>query len=268
MRKITKFILVLLIISIVSAVSSYAATNYAISATKISYSDNSNLGVDNVQAAIDGTCTKFSNQLVNLKKEVINEMYPKGSIYITSELKTSDAVAEKLGGTWEKYAQGRTLIGEGTGSDSNGLVKTFINNTTGGEYSHKLTISEIPSHSHEYTPSGNVSSTFKGITTTTDIAKASMDLNAIMAASTSENFMMITGGEWSYGYAINYSNIGFYKKDTSLFPGANHYHNFTPSGTVSSTFSGNNSVTKNVGNSNEFNVENPYIVVYIYRRIA
>ncbi len=58
-----KLIFILLIMMVISILSSQAATNYAISANNISYSDNSNLGVTNVQAAVDGTCVKFNNQL-------------------------------------------------------------------------------------------------------------------------------------------------------------------------------------------------------------
>ena len=36
-----------------------------------------------------------------------------------------EKVQSKFGGIWEKYSQGRTIIGEGTGTDSNGLVQTF-----------------------------------------------------------------------------------------------------------------------------------------------
>ena len=89
------------------------------------------------------------SQLYNIKKEVINEIYPVGSIYMSTEDDTIEKVQSKFGGTWEKYAQGRTIIGEGTGTDSNGLVQTFTNGSTGGEYTHKLTISEMPSHSHD-----------------------------------------------------------------------------------------------------------------------
>ena len=83
-KTIITIIVTAMITGIISIYGAYAATSYAISASKIGYADNSSLGADNVQAAIDGTCTKFSNQLTNLKKDVINEMYPKGSIYITT----------------------------------------------------------------------------------------------------------------------------------------------------------------------------------------
>ena len=68
MKKTIMIIIVTAMITgIISIYGAYAATTYAVSATKISYSDNSNLGVDNVQAAIDGTCTKFNEQLTELR---------------------------------------------------------------------------------------------------------------------------------------------------------------------------------------------------------
>ena len=99
---------------------------------------------------LKATINGMQNQIDNIKGEVINEIYPVGSIYMSTTDDTKEKVQEKFGGTWEKYAQGRTLIGEGTGTDSNGLVQTFTNNSTGGEYTHKLTISEMPSHTHPH----------------------------------------------------------------------------------------------------------------------
>lgn len=74
MNKITKIVIFLLITSIVSATSSYTATNYAISANSVGYSDNSNLGADNVQAAIDGTCSKVDTRLGNIEKSKQNTL--------------------------------------------------------------------------------------------------------------------------------------------------------------------------------------------------
>ena len=99
-------------------------------------------------AELKTTITSMQNQINNIKGEVINEIYPVGSIYMSTEDDTIEKVQNKFGGTWEKYAQGRTLIGEGTGTDSNGLVQTYTNGSTGGEYTHTLNISEMPSHTH------------------------------------------------------------------------------------------------------------------------
>ena len=98
------------------------------------------------------TITSMQNQIDNIKGEVINEIYPVGSIYMSTEDDTVEKVQDKFGGTWEKYSQGRTLIGEGTGTDSNGLIQTFTNGSMGGEYTHTLNISEMPSHTHTQNP--------------------------------------------------------------------------------------------------------------------
>lgn len=84
----------------------------------------------------------------NLKKEILNETYPVGSIYMSTEDDTIEKVQNKFGGTWVRYAEGRTLIGVGTGTDDNKSSKNFLINTTGGEYSHKLSIAELASHYH------------------------------------------------------------------------------------------------------------------------
>lgn len=71
---------------------------------------------------------------------------------MSTEDDTIEKVQSKFGGIWEKYSQGRTIIGEGTGTDSNGLVQTFTNGSMGGEYTHTLNISEMPSHTHTQNP--------------------------------------------------------------------------------------------------------------------
>ena len=98
------------------------------------------------------TITSMQNQIDNIKGEVINEIYPVGSIYMSTKDDTVENVQDKFGGKWEVYAGGRTIIGVGTGTDINGLVQTFTNGSTGGEYTHTLNISEMPSHTHTQNP--------------------------------------------------------------------------------------------------------------------
>lgn len=75
-----------------------------------------------------------------LKKKVMNDVYPVGSIYITvSDMNPSQV----FGGTWEAFAQGKTLIGVNSeDKDFNTAEKT------GGEKEHTLTVQEMPSHYH------------------------------------------------------------------------------------------------------------------------
>lgn len=129
MKKSMKIPLLMAIVTCIISISgSYAATNYAISASKVGYTDNYNLGATDVQAAIDGTCTKFSNQLTELKKS----MYPVGSIYFSATLSTTDEVSELLGGKWEIYGKGKTLIGV----DSSDNDYKNVNKTGGSKSTH------------------------------------------------------------------------------------------------------------------------------------
>lgn len=76
-----------------------------------------------------------------------HEIYVVGDIYITT---TPISPAVRFGyGTWERFAKGLTLVGF---SDS-GLTPNWTRSigSVYGEYTHTLTISEIPEHKHRYT---------------------------------------------------------------------------------------------------------------------
>lgn len=51
-------------------------------------------------------------------------------------------------GTWSAFAQGRTLMGAGTGVDSNSVERSFAGGSSGGEYIHTLSVAELPQHVH------------------------------------------------------------------------------------------------------------------------
>ena len=67
------------------------------------------------------------NKLVNSIKSA---MYPVGSVYITYN---NNNPGNFLGGTWERFGQGRTLVGEGTGNDGSTSM-SFTSNSTDGKY--------------------------------------------------------------------------------------------------------------------------------------
>jgi len=54
-------------------------------------------------------------------------------------------------GTWAPFGQGRVILGAGTGTDINGNQRSFSAGSTGGEYVHSISTSELPEHSHTYT---------------------------------------------------------------------------------------------------------------------
>ena len=76
------------------------------------------------------------NKLVNSIKSA---MYPVGSVYITYNNVNPGTF---LGGTWERFGQGRTLVGEGTGNDGSTSM-SFTANSTGGLYNHSMVRDDI-----------------------------------------------------------------------------------------------------------------------------
>lgn len=79
----------------------------------------------------------FDDQTKNISS-VLDAVWPVGSIYISVDATNP---GEKLGGTWEVFAQGQMLLGF---SDTHDI------GTSGGEETHTLTRSEVPSHYHGF----------------------------------------------------------------------------------------------------------------------
>ncbi|MDD6387624.1 MAG: DUF859 family phage minor structural protein [Bacilli bacterium] len=101
-----------------------------------------------LESALNIECKNLNvngDLLIN-EHPLLDLVYPVGSIYLsTSDLNPSTF----FGGLWEQIAQGKTLIGVGTGTDINEVSKTFAVGDTGGEYEHTLTIDEMPNHQHD-----------------------------------------------------------------------------------------------------------------------
>ena len=96
---------------------------------------------------------KLSNYTTEKKvREILDAMYPVGSVYITAD---KNNPGNFIGGTWEQFGQGRTLIGEGTGNDGSTSM-SFTSLSTGGEYAHQLNVDELAPHDHAF-PDGTTS---------------------------------------------------------------------------------------------------------------
>lgn len=76
---------------------------------------------------------------------ILRRAFPVGAIYITYN---NNNPGNFLGGTWVQFGKGQTLIGQGQFTDKNKTTYTFAEGETGGEYKHKLTVAEMPSHNH------------------------------------------------------------------------------------------------------------------------
>ena len=276
MRKIIiTIIFTTIITSVLSLSFSYAATNYAISASKIGYTDNSSLGATDVQAAIDGTCTSFSKKLDELKKS----MYPVGSIYISTKLSTTTAVAAAIGGTWQVFGNGKVL-----------RSSTGTSEQTGGSSDVTLTTANLPSHTHTVTATGTVSSTFKGtaVTSGNNSKTPTASFTGTKGTTSSDGghthwFSLVSsegpaGSGWFYaslgpGTAYETTSSGehthsFTPSGTVTLSNTTHTHSVTAAGTVSSTFAGTAATTTATGSGTKFSTIDPYITVYMYKRTA
>lgn len=123
-------------------------------------------------------------------------MYPVGSIYWTGKAPNDGGDPNVLfGGTWVQI-KGKFVWAKGDGDTLN---------ATGGEKTHTLTTSEIPSHNHSFTPAGSISVT------------------------TNPTF---TGSEHSH----TYTPAGSVSVTTNpTFTGSEHSHTYTPAGSISIT---------------------------------
>ena len=208
-------ILGMLISGVMFGTGAYAAT-IIISADKVGYTDNSSLGATNVQAAIDGTCTKFNTQLTNLKGNIVDTMWPVGSIYTSETDSTATAVQNRFKAfgkdtTWVAYGAGKVLVGSGTGTDSNGKTQAFSvanNNKNLGEYTHKLTVSEMPSHTHS-------SNYFLIYTSNSYAALETAVANGVPDRAgwvSGNNVLNSTGGSGAHNNIQPYTTVYMYKR--------------------------------------------------------
>ena len=256
---------------IISTSLSYALAQTLVKSEDVYFDKTSSgLAVNNVQAAIDGTCTKFSNELTNF----LNKIYPVGTIY-TSTASTNPS--SFLGGTWEAYGKGQTLVGiDGNQTEFNTVGKTggakSVSYTPSGSIgSTGLTISQIPSHSH------NISHTH-----TTPQTAAYHSLTAESAGDHSHNFNVYTGGTWTHGaQAVWVVNTVSGAGNFNFVSGA---HTHSIAGTVTVPSMTTNSISTSTsgsagkgttsdghthsftGTATTINNLQPYVTVYMWRR--
>lgn len=109
---------------------------------------------DKGDTPIKGTDYFTNSDIVAIKKDLVNTMYPVGAVIIT--MTSTNPGDTAIGGTWEQISQGRFLIGVGSPKENTETAFGDLNNNgyafhsggMGGQYTHQLTVDEIPSHKH------------------------------------------------------------------------------------------------------------------------
>ena len=75
--------------------------------------------------------------------DVLNYLYPVGSIYMSATMSTVAQVEAAFGGTWVAWGAGRVPVGVDPNDTSFDTVEE-----TGGEKTHLLSTNEMPRHVH------------------------------------------------------------------------------------------------------------------------
>lgn len=178
------------------------------------FTETSN-GLDITANNIEANCITSKNDKFNLDSEgnltvnsltisdsnnnslsfeaIFNRIYPVGSIYIsTNDINPSTLFT----GTWEKI-ENRFLLASGS---------SYQLGSTGGEATHKLTINELPSHTHNAS-AGQFISTSPNVTPGTLMSFDSGQYKRYSMNSTSS-----TGGNKAHNNMPPYLVVSIYKR--------------------------------------------------------
>ena len=103
-------------------------------------------------AELEKIVSDNKSELENKINSNFDKTYPVGSIYISTSGTNPSTI---YGGTWERYGQGKTLVGLNESETEFSTV-----NKIGGEKTHTLTVNEMPSHNHDFRYSTDNAVTF------------------------------------------------------------------------------------------------------------
>ena len=252
-KKDVKLLIIIVFTFTLGIVTSGLTISYAaetLSSKNIHY-DNTNSGGSstNVAGAIDELYATADDQDI-LKKEIIDTIYPVGSVYITTTESKVDDVVARFGGTWERYATDTTLVGYKEGTNTI--------NATGGSKTVTLSNTNLPNHTHT-TSSKNVTNW-----TATENGAHNHGIGVM-----SDGKLVGMNIDWPGGAGIT-NRIGWsdseimYGRVNAGFTQTTGSHGHTVTGTIPSLTT--NSCTN--CSSSPINIQNPYVVVYMYKRTS
>ena len=127
----------------VTAVASKTCT--VPSNTYIVYLDNEKTIKEYTNEELTELVDQLKSTVSSLKQEVINDIYPVGSIYMSMENTNPSTL---FGGTWESIESGRMLQSTSTVSGTIGGQTSISYTPSGSVNGHQLTVNEMPSHAH------------------------------------------------------------------------------------------------------------------------
>ncbi len=258
---------------IFGSVGAYAGSNFYANGISVNAPTGSNLGSDaTLQNSLDELYS-IADKYDELNKKInalennslsLDKIYPVGSIYISTNITTASDISKKFGGTWEAYGTGKTLVGVDTSNTNFNAVSK-----TGGSSTTTLTTSNLPSHNHSIPAlSGTAAATGSGYKIGYTSASRTTSTNGNhthnvpygnVVAGAGGGLVAGLGGTAPYnsGVAGNHTHTVPDYYANSISGVANHSHSVTT----------NSSTTGSTGSGTAFSVQNPYITVYMYKRV-
>ena len=189
-------------------------------------------------------------------KNLTDTIYPVGSLYWSSK---STNPASLFGGTWVQIKD-RFVLACGDTYTSSGA--------TGGASSVTLSVSNMPSHNHSFTPSGSVSSSgslFSGL------GGGYQDIALALGRSDGQITVVAGYNESSSKGYVSRNTSGYnFVSVSSSFTGSAGKTGGASGDTASATptFAGNKGTTESNGSGSAFNILPPYVVKYCWERTA
>lgn len=224
----------------------------------------------------------------SLTTSILNKAYPVGSIFITT---TAENPSTLIGGTWERYGEGRVLMGVGTAEDAEGYSRTIaagegsgywkirnVQHTHTFNHTHSDTFSVASGGSHSHTMNHTHGDNFSIASAGAHTHKIGADRDAANGSYCDSVHSGSSGAQYVRGYtSSNGAHTHTLSGSVSTYSGSTSSagsHSHTISGSVS-TYNGSTSsagvtatsTSSGISSSNNYNLP-PYIGVYVWRRTA
>lgn len=215
---------------------------------------------------------KLESKIDELIETRLDRMYPIGSIYETTTYSTALEVTNALGGGWEAYGAGKTLVSfDSEDNDFNVVGKTGGTNIT------SLTTANLPNHTHSIPALTGTAASAGSHTHTRGTMNISGSFNVRgMSADPYDtitwagNIFSTKVAEWSGSHGViptTMANPAHY--NILNFNAANNWTGATSSaGAHTHTITTTANTSGSVGSATPFTNLQPYITVYRYQRIA
>ena len=210
-----------------------------------------------IEEDLENIKEKIKEIKTNVQKlSVLDYKYPVGSIYISISQENPSNI---LGGSWESYAKGRTLIGV---SDNDEV------NQTGGNSKITLIEENLPNHTHEITFENNSYNNNLTPSITTSTSGSHNHYISVKKSGDEAKGYGLTGAPYSFGFGGRVIVYSPYTITYTNSLASNHTHSITNTNAsiIETKFVGVETESETVGSNSQINIQNPYITVYIWKR--